>query len=454
MAGISFDGIASGLDTTALIGAILSADKMPVMLMEERLAEGQNQVKALRQLNTLVAELATKTSEMSEGSGFRPVTGTSTLEGVTVTVADGATPTSLDFSVDAVAARHSGVSAPLSGWDGSELVITTADGTAHTFTGTSLNDVATNVNAAAGLGVSATLVRAGTDAEGNTLHRLQLVSNTTGTAGSFTATAGGTDLFDPANGGALTSTGADAQITLFAGTAAAQTITSSSNTFGDLATGVDITVSAAAVGQTASVTAENDPAAATDKAQALVTEINSILETLKLNTTVTSGTGTSGDETKAGLFVGDSTVRSLQNSLFTAAVRPADGSSQSWMGIEPDRNGQLTFDAETFAEALAADPSAVATALADLAGRVSTAADTYSDEYDGMLTTSIENRVTDNRRTQDSITDAERRIEMREATLRARFTAMELAIAKANDLQKYLTGQFAMFADQSSNNNS
>lgn len=445
MAGISFDGIASGLNTTELIGAILSADRMPILLMEERLAAGENEVKALRQLNTLIAGLATTTGEMTEGNGFRPVTGKSTVDGVGVTVADGASPTSLDFAVDAVAARHSGVSAPLSGWDGSDLVITTADGTEHSFTGTSLGDLAKNINAAGDLGLSATLVRAGTDADGNDLHRLQLVSIDTGANSTFTATAGGTDLFDPANGGAITSTGTDAQITLFPGTTAAQTVTSSSNTFDDLATGIGITVSASAVGQTANVTAQNDPKAATEKAQKLVDEINHILETIKLNTSVTASTGTSGSETQAGLFVGDSTVRNLQSSIFNAAVRPADGTSQSWLGIEPDRNGMLTFNAEKFAEALAADPTRAATALTDLAGRVSTAADTYSDQYDGMLTKSIENRVTDNRRTADSITDAERRIEMRESTLRAQFTAMEMAIAKANDLQKYLTGQFAMF---------
>lgn len=444
MAGISFDGIASGLNTTELIGAILSADRMPVMLMEERLAKGENEVKALRQLNTLIASLATKTDEMTKGNGFRPVTGSSTVDGVAVTVADGATPTSLKFAVEAVAARHSGVTDSMTEWDGSDLVIT-AGGVAHTFNGTSLTDLAKNVNAASGLGISATLVRAGTDAEGNIQHRLQLISNDIGVAGTFSATKDGADLFDASNGGAITSTGADAAIILFPGTDAAQTITSSTNTFDDLATGVSITVSASAVGQTATVTAQNDPKAATEKAQKLVDQINSILETIKLNTSVSSSTGTTGSETQAGLFVGDSTVRKLQSSIFNAAVRPADGSSQSWMGIEPDRNGMLTFNAEKYAEALAADPTQVATALSDLAGRVSTAADNYSDQYDGLLTMSIENRVTDNRRTADSITDSERRIEMREATLRAQFTAMELAIARANDLQKYLTGQFAMF---------
>lgn len=445
MAGISIDGIASGLDTTALIGAILSADRMPIMHMEDKLAAGENQVKALRQLNTLIAGLATKTGEMTDGNGFRPVTGTSSTEGVTVTVADGATPTSLDFRVDSVATRHSGVSAPMTGWDGSDLVINTADGTAHTFTGNSLGDLVTNINAAGEFGISATLVKAGTDAEGNTLHRLQLISQDTGAETTFTATANGADLFDPAAGGAVTSSGADAQITLFPGTTAAQTVASASNTFDELATGVGITVSASAVGQTVNVTAQNDPEAATEKAQSLVDEINHILETLKLNTTVTSSTGTSGSEVQSGLFVGDSTVRNLQNSLFSAAVRPADGSSQSWMGIEPDRNGQLTFDADTFAEALSADPNQVATALGELAGRIAGVAANYSDQYDGILTNSIENRVTDNQRTQDSIADAERRIAMREETLRAQFTAMELAIAKANDLQTYLTGQFAMF---------
>ncbi|MDI3329701.1 MAG: flagellar filament capping protein FliD [Micrococcus sp.] len=441
MAGISFDGLASGLNTTELIGALISVERVPVTLMENKLAENEARVSGLRSLNTQIAALATSAKENSTAAAFRPATGTSSSEHVTVTVADGATPATLDFTVDAAASKHSGVSAPLSGWAGETLTIT-ANGTTADITGDSLTSLVNTINGNAELGLDATLVRAGTDTDGNTTYRLQLTSRETGAAAAFTATrADGTDLF--ANGGAVTSTASNAKITLFPNTGAEQIVTSATNEFADLATGVSVTVSKEAVGSTVTATAANDPQAATERAEKLLKQINALLDAIGTVTTVTASTGTSGSTTKAGMFVGDSTVRSIEDKIFNAAVRTDDGTSQAWFGVEPDRYGRLSIDTAKLKQALTDDPAAVGTALANLAGRVHEAANTISDKYDGLLTKSIESRVTENRRTQDGIDAAERRLAMREQTLRAQFTAMEMAIAKANSLSSYLGSQIA-----------
>lgn len=440
MAGISFDGLASGLNTTELIGALISVERVPVTLMENKLAENEARISGLRALNSQIASLAELAKEYSTAAAFRPATGTSTSEYVSVTVDDGATPATMDLRVDAAAAKHSGVSAPLSGWAGETLSITSADGTTTEFTGDDLTSLVDAVNGDAELGVDATLVKAGTDAEGKTLYRLQLTSRDTGAEAAFTATrADGTDLFG--DGGAVTSTAADARITLFPGTGAEQAITSATNEFADLATGVSLTVSAKAVGETVTASASNDPAAATERAEKLLKQINGLLNAIGSVTTVTPGSGSSGSTTSAGMFVGDSTVRSINDKIFGAAVRTEDGTSQAWFGIQPDRYGRLEIDTETLKQALTEDPAAAGTALAALAGRVQEAASSISDQYDGILTKSIESRVTENQRTQTSIDSALRRLEMRETTLRAQFTAMEVALAKANSLQSYLSGQ-------------
>ncbi|NUL46969.1 flagellar filament capping protein FliD [Cellulosimicrobium funkei] len=440
MAGISFDGLASGLNTTELIGALISVERVPVTLMENKLAENEARVSGLRSLNSQIAALAALAKEHSTAEAFRPATGSSTSQNVTVTVDDGATPATLDFRVDAAASKHSGVSAPLSGWSGETLSITRADGTTADFTGDSLSSLVNDINGDAELGVDATLIKAGTDAEGTTLYRLQLTSRDTGSDAAFTATrADGTDVFG--TGGAITSTAADAQITLFPGTGAEQTVTSATNEFADLASGVSITVSAKAVGETVTASASNDPTAATERAEKLLKQINALLNAIGSVTTVTPGSGSSGSTTSAGMFVGDSTVRSVNDKIFSAAVRTEDGTSQAWFGVQPDRYGRLEIDTTKLMQALTEDPAAVGAALASLAGRVSDAATSISDKYDGILTKSIESRVTENQRTQTSIDSALRRLEMRETTLRAQFTAMEVALAKANSLQSYLSGQ-------------
>lgn len=443
MAAISFDGLASGLDTTSLINALISVERVPVTLMEGKLAQNEARVSGLRSLNTQVASLATLAEEYSDAAAFRPATGSSTSPNVTVAIDDGATPATLDFTVDAAASKHTGVSAPLSDWAGEELTITSPDGTTATFTGDSLTSLVDNINGDPEVGLDATLVRAGTDADGKTLYRLQLTSRDTGAGQAFTATrADGTDLF--ADGGAVTSTASDAQITLFPGTAAAQVITSPTNEFADVATGLSITVGKAAVGETVTVTAANDPQVATERAEKLLQQINTLLDSISKVTSVSASSGSSGSTTNAGMFVGDSTVRSIEQKIFDAAVRTDDGTSQAWFGVEPDRYGRLQIDTAKLKQALTDDPGAVGTALAALSGRVSEAADSISDKYDGILTNSIESRVTENRRTQDSIDSAERRLEMREQTLRTQFTAMEMAMQKANSLSSYLTSQLTV----------
>jgi flagellar hook-associated protein 2 len=440
MAGISFDGMASGLNTTELVNSLIGIERIPVTMMKNKIAENDARISGLRSLNTQIANLAKAAKEASSPAAFRPATGTSSSENVAITVADGATPASLDFRVDAAATKHTGVSAPLSGWDSTLLTLTKADGTTADFTGDSLTSLVDAINADQTLGINATLVRAGNDADGKAQYRIQLASRETGAAASFTATKGGTDLFA---GGAVTSTAADAKITLFPGTDAEQIVTSSTNEFKDVATGVSVTVSAKAVGETVTAAAANDPKAATERAEKLLKQINALLDAIGSVTTVTPGAGSTGSTTKAGMFVGDSTVRSIEDKIFTAAVQTEDGTSQAWFGVEPDRYGRITIDTAKLTEALAKDPAAVGQALANLATRVETAATDISDKYDGILTKSIESRVTENRYTQDGIDSAERRLVMREATLRKQFVAMEIAIQKANSLQSYLSSQLA-----------
>lgn len=449
MAGISFDGMASGLDTTSIIKAIISAERLPVMQMEAKLDAGEARVDGLRALNSQIATLATKAKELSTTNSFRPATGTSSHEGVTVKTGTGATPTSLKFSVDTVASHHSGVSEAMGGWDGSELVIAKADGSAFTFNGTDLNDLADQINKSADLDISATLVRAGSAADGSALYRLQLTSNESGAANAFTATKGGVDLFSGM--GAVTSTGSDAQITLFPGTAAAQTITSTTNEFANLATGVSVTVSQAAVGSTVDTTVTNDATKASTAAEDMLKQINTLLATLKQATSVTASSTSTGSKTTAAIFTGDSTIRSLTERIFAAATRPDDGTSQAWLGIEPDRFGAITVNADKLREAIAADPAKASAALSELAGRVATVASDISDKYEGVLTRAIDSRVQDNTRTRDAIDGMDRRLEMREASLKRQFVAMELALAKAKDLSTYLSGQFALFTASAGN---
>lgn len=437
ISGIRFDGMASGLDTTNLVEALMSVERLPVAQMESKIAADQARADGLRALNSQVAALATAAKEMSSPEAFQPTTGSASIPGVTVTVADGSKSSALNFTVDSVAARHAGVSAAMTNWAGGTLDITNASGVATSFSGSSLDELVSNINKDLDLGISATLVKAGNDVDGNQQYRLQLIGNDTGADSVFTATKDGTSLFS--NGGAVTSMGSDAKLTLFPGSAAEQVVTSSTNEFDDLATGLSITISAEAVGKEASVTAATDLDAATEAGKKLMEQINHLVNTFKTATAVNGA----GSDASGSIFTGDFTVRNASTQIFNSVVRTGDGTSQAWLGIEPDQFGAITVDMDKMRQALETDPARASAALASLATRVADAASTISDKYDGSFTKSIESRETEIRRTEDSITNLERRLAMREESIRAQFTAMEIALTKMQDVQAYLGNQIS-----------
>ena len=255
--GMAVDGLISGLDTTSLINSLMQAEAIPQTLLKSKVTDSTTYITAMQALNSKIAALADLATKTSKPAGVDLHTATSSSTGVTATAGPGATDGNLDFTVDRLAQAQVTVSGPLTQWPDQPPVLTfvSADGTTKQITAasSSLADVAAAINSA-GVGVSATRVSAGLDpSTGQQLYRLQLSSTKTGAAGAFTAyrgtpaqvTAGtATNLLsDP--GAAQVRAAQDAQVTLWAGTGAAQTVTSSTNTFSDVLPGVTMNVTAA-----------------------------------------------------------------------------------------------------------------------------------------------------------------------------------------------------------------
>src|SRR5690606_14197448 len=103
----------------------------------------------------------------------------------------------------------------------------------------SLDDMVSAINKS-DAGVTALKVASGTDVNGDPQFRLQLTSNSSGIAGTFTvgsASVASTEI----------TAAQDAEITLWAGTGAEQSITSGTNSFTDVLPGVNVTVSAVTI---------------------------------------------------------------------------------------------------------------------------------------------------------------------------------------------------------------
>ncbi len=245
-------------------------------------------------------------------------------------------------------------------------------------------------------------------------------------------------------GAAVVTPAKDASVTLWAGTAAAQTITSASNTFTDLLPGVDVTVSQPTT-DPVTVTVARDTTKAQSVASGLVDALNAVTSYYASNTAVTSTTSptTGTTSTTAGVLSGDGTTRDVVQRLTATMSAPVNGKSPSSIGIVITKDGSFTFDATAFQNALASDPAGTQAVLSGVAANVGAAATAASDKYNGSITTSItgQQSVAKDLTTQiDNWTD---RLTLRRATLQAQYSALETSLSKLQSQSSWLSSQLA-----------
>lgn len=451
MATINLPGLASGLDSAALISSLLAIDAQSQTLIKNKATVASTSVSALQGLNTQVAALAALATGNAKAGALDFYTASSSSTSVTATAAVGAAGGSIDIVVGNLAKTQSGVTAAMTTWGGSpSITIVGADGTATAITSasTSLDDVVTAINASAA-GVTATKVASGTDAGGVTQYRLQLSGKETGADGAFTVYSG-TEA-DVAAGTAtnvLTQPGAavlrsaeDASVTLWAGTAAAQVITSKSNTFADLLPGVSVTVSGVSASPvTVSVARDNGKTSAA--AAKLVGDLNATLAYISIRTVSTASTDADGKPIlSGGAFTGDSTTRDVTKNLLEAASAPVNGHSPSEFGISITKTGTMEFNAEKFDAAFAKDPVGTQKVVAEIASRLATAATNASDKTTGTIST----KITGVQSTVDQLTKEvskwDDRLATRKTNLERYYAAFEVSMGNLNAQMSWLTSQ-------------
>jgi len=452
---LAIDGLVSGLDTTSLINSLMSIEQVPQTLLKTKVTTTNSFISSLQTINGLVQSLATKATAASAPTSLDVFSATSSSAAATVSTSANAKPGSVSFTVGQTAQAQVGVTAAMSTWGDAArpLTFVKPDGTTTSVTPTSgsLDDTVTAINGSAA-GVTATKVAAGTDASGTKLWRLQLTSTTTGAAGGFSVYRGSADevtagtatnvLTEP--GAATVTAATDASVTLWAGTAAAQTITSATNTFTDLLPGLNATVTKAST-DPVTVTVARDTGKAQAMASGLVDALNAITSYYASNTAVSSTTSpTNGTtSTTAGVLLGDGTTRAAVQRLTSAMSTPVNGKSPSSIGIVISKDGDFDFDSAAFQKAMTADPAGTQAVLSGIAKAVGAAATSASDKYTGTITTAITGNQSVVKDLNDQIDAWTDRLTQRRATLQAQYTALETSLSTLKSQSSWLSGQLS-----------
>lgn len=382
---ISIGGLGSGLDTRAIIDALIGVERVPIQQLESRRKGEQDKINLINTFRGKVDALRTKASALSSLSGLMAFKVSQSEEGVATIGATGSAQAGTHTLVVEQTATtdrwaFNGVADPdtdLSTQDGDSLSFDYGGQTyALTLaqTGSSLNEIAGEINTAAAGKVSASVVNAGTDT--NPSWQLVLTAAETGADFRIQNVSSGVaaltiDSTPPTAGGVAQSTnnisvGSNA-IALIDGLRVERT----SNDFSDVLPGVSISVLDADPAKTVQFTVESDKAAIKGRVKEFVEAYNDVVKFVREQNKY--------DEEKGpgGALFGDNVLKTIQRAikgaLFgqSAAQISADTAGFGTLrlvGVESQADGSLKINDTVMDEKMDEDLALFADLFVDADG--------------------------------------------------------------------------------------
>jgi flagellar hook-associated protein 2 len=388
---ISFQGLSSGVQTDALINAILAQKGTGLVRLQAQQARNAARTTALTTMQSQMSDLYISLSAIQDKLNARTVTSSDVNNTYVSATATGAAAGSYDLTVTTIATkgRISATAGNLSVADPTASITTGAmpsfavkgtDGVIKAFTlnNNSLNGLRDAINAS-GAGVTATVVNTGA---GTNPYQLVVTANATGTG----STGGIVTLADVTAGGAINTLGISAgtvdsmttPTTLTGGLtsgASGQTavdavftvngiqLTRKTNVVTDAATGVTFTLKQGGQTGLTTLTVAQDKAAATAGMQDVISKFNTIIKSYSSASAVTKNAdgspnkGPLADDYASQAMI--TKIRSTLTGLSAGLPSTATFHSLADLGVATQRDGTLTLDTNAFQAALDKDPGAV-----------------------------------------------------------------------------------------------
>ncbi len=462
MAGIIASGAGSGLDISSIISQLVEAEAAPKQfLLDSKEVSLQTELSAVGSLNSALTEFQSALTGLKDTDSFNSRIAVSEATSVFSAVAEStAIETSYEVEVVRLAQAHKLSSDFFT--DSSTVVGTgTLDievgGSSFSIAIDSDNDELGEIrdainNASNNTGVSASII----SADGGS--KLILTSDKTGVSeaikvtvtdddGNHTDTNGLSQLVYDVSGGttnlAEIDAAIDAQIKIDG-----QTVTSSSNIFKDVITGVDITAVSVSetVGETKTLSVSTNTGSISSLVEGFVDKYNTYMDSLRGLSSFDSETGV------AGPLLGDASLFAVENQIKRELSSTSSDFTKKLkslvdFGITTTSTGDLSIDNTKLQAALKDAPDELADFFADqstgLAIRIDNVIANYVDSTTGSLssrTTSLQDRIDD---ISDDRLELNRDLFEYETRLREEFGALDILLSQLQATGTYLTEQFA-----------
>ena len=450
---LSFGGLASGLDTSAIISALVGAEGIPIALEESKQQVQEAKLSLMSNFEGLVKALQEKADGMKTISSFLSHTVTASTEGYanfTVTGAPEAGSHTLEVLSLAAADKWGSNSMGgglLGGGLGSQLdggaISFDYDGTSYSVVidpaNSSMEDIAAAINSQAGDAAKASVVNTGT--ESNPSYQLILTGNDTGADFALENLTVSGPLAANLDFGTEPLTAASNASIIVDGL----TVERSGNDFSGIVEG--ITIDAIAVTTTPITFGISvDQGAVKEQMQEFIDAYNAVSSFIQVQNKYSQDDGADSE-----LF-GDRILQSVSSKLYSGfiaadpAVVAADTegySAISLLGLEIDQNGNLTMDETEFGDKLSGNIELFSDFFGNpdtgvfqrLSGELdylldSTGTDTNGDPLDGLFDIRKEGLSSNISDFKDRIEDMNYRLDKFESALVTKYAALEVLMAK------------------------
>ena len=454
MATISSQGIGSGLDVKSIVSQLVALEKQPLTKLQTAAAVINTKISAFGQIKSLASAVSAAAGTLNSLTTWNAVSATSSNESAVAASAVGGTSSNVfTFQVTALAKAQSYSSAALPLPAGTPLGAGTLK---ITMTGASspvdiavaatdsVTEIASKINGS-GAGVTAAVLN---DASGE---RLLLRSKTTGLANGFTVAVtdnngNNTDALHLSRlvNGATTVAAVDAAATINGSIP----VTSSTNTFSNVVSGVTLTAKEVMT-SAADITVGSNRATVTSAVDTFVKAYNDLNSMLQELTKYDAGTKS------AGLLQGDTTAVGLQNAIRGVLQSSTAGSAYARLadvGINQELGGNLAVNSSKLATALGNGDEVKKLFTNDNANTLTNGfARKFKTFADGLLATdgffstkdaSLKRSLEANSKDQSRLNEKVSRVE---AALNRRYSALDTQMASLTALNAYVAQQVTMW---------
>ena len=438
MSNIAFSGLATGLDTGAIVEQLVELRRAPMYRLQGRRKDYQTQISALANMKTKLTAMQDAMNALDSASEFSSLSATSNEEDfMTVSAGSDAAAGNYEIKIREMAKAQKSVS---QGYDdinasmGTGIISFNVNGetTDLNLTGyTSLEGLKNLINNDVP-GVTAAIINDGTDT-GN--YRLVLSSEEAGSDNSFTMdvsglSGGATPLFTNDQ------EASDARIEID-GTTVYMGSNSSDEVISGLTLNLHKVTDTDPVDQVITVKVEVDSAGIADKVKTFVDKYNDLFAFIEKEG------GVEGD------LKGNPTLRSVASRIENLSISGLDGglggiTSFHQVGISRGEGRLLEWDADKFTEALDDDFNGVRDLFIEREGNLGKAylfdqaIDNMTDSIDGLFKISTDALNTKIDYADQGIERYERSIESYRVTMERKFTAMEMMVSQLQAQGSYL----------------